>query len=354
MTPIINQIKGSLSALWRASSSYREGLSRAQRAYWSVAPTPYEVVARRGRARLLRYHSDNPDAPPLLMIPSLIGRYYLFDLVSKKSFVSTFSKQNFDLYLIDWGDPGLEDRQLTLGDHISTYVAYFAKEVLRSSRQERLSLAGYSLGGVMAASYAALHPERVRSLSLLSTPIDFSLSGGVGRSVKLGSGPIEAMLHTFGEMPSWALQGGFHWLTPASFWSDTARLMRSEDHAPKEEAAALQRWLQDGVSIPAGTFREIVQTLYSQNGLLQEKLRVAGELVSVKNIRCPTLIVTADKDHICPPMSSLALRGKTSGPVESMFIEGAHTAAAVGAASTLWPRLATWIHAQPAALKGLP
>jgi polyhydroxyalkanoate synthase subunit PhaC len=349
----INQIKGSLVALWRASSLYYEGLSRAQRAYWSVAPTPNAVVAQRGRARLLCYHSDKPNAVPLLIIPSLIGRYYLFDLLSKKSFVSFFARHGFNVYLVDWGDPGLEDRELLLGDHISIYVAYLAKEVLRISRQERLSLVGYSLGGVMAASYAALHPEKVRSLALLSTPIDFSLSG-VGCYVRAGARPIEAMLSTFGEMPSWALQGGFHWLTPASFWSDAARLMHSEDHASKEEAAALQRWLQEGVSIPAGTFREIVQTLYFHNSLLQGKLHVAGEIVSLKNIQSPTLLITADKDYICPPMSSLALRGKTSGTVESIAIEGAHTAAAVHAADSLWPRLATWIHSQQASPKRLP
>jgi polyhydroxyalkanoate synthase len=351
---IFSQVKDSLSSALRAPLVYHEGLQRAQQAYFQVAPTRSEVVAYRGRARLLCYRSTlEPSATsrtPLLLIPSLIGRYYLFDLLSRKSFVSFFAQQGFDLFVIDWGTPSPADRDISLAQHIEEYVSYFVTEALRGrffgSATPGIHLMGYSLGGVMAASFASIQPKKISSLTLLSTPIDLSLSGNVGRSIRAGRRAIDAMLRVFGEMPSWAIQGGFHWLTPASFWGDAARIMLSGDNTSKEELAALQRWLHDAVPIPKATYHEIVHKIYLENALIQDQFVVGGRAVRLQDIQSPTLLVTADDDHICPAISSLALRGKTSGPVETLMIPGAHTAAALGAADILWPHLADWFRGQ--------
>jgi polyhydroxyalkanoate synthase len=378
---IFSQVKESFTSALRAPLLYQEGLQRAQRAYFEVAPTPFEVIAHRGRARLLCYRSSESEAnvspvqtgaknspviesnhnqfldsrlrgndgrEAVFIIPSLIGRYYLFDLLSRKSFVSFFADQGFDVYLIDWGVPAPADREISFSRHISEYVSHFVSEACRSSQTPTVSLIGYSLGGVMAASFASIRPQKISSLTLLSTPIDFFLSGNVGRSIRAGRRAIDVMLSAFQEMPSWAIQSGFQWLTPASFWTDSARIMLGDDHSSKEELAALQRWLHDSVPIPQAAYREIVHSLYLKNDLLEGRFMVERRPVLLRDITAPTLVVVADDDHICPNLSSLALQGKTSGALTHIKIPGAHTAAAIGAAESLWPQLSDWMQEERA------
>ena len=53
---------------------------------------------------------------PLLLVPSLINRHYVLDLMPGKSFAEYFVAQGHDVWCIDWGTPGDEDRYVTFDD----------------------------------------------------------------------------------------------------------------------------------------------------------------------------------------------------------------------------------------------
>src|SRR5215470_17036204 len=78
----------------------------------AVAPTPATVVATENKLRLLHYHPivEQPHPVPLLIVPSLINRYYLLDLVPGRSLVEYLVGHGIDVYMLDWGVPGPEDR----------------------------------------------------------------------------------------------------------------------------------------------------------------------------------------------------------------------------------------------------
>ena len=116
--------------------------------------TPRETVWTRGKARLYRYEPDKPgrhSSVPVLLVYALILRPYILDLVPNNSLFEYLVGEGFDVYLLDWGIPGDEDKNLSF----EGYVLYYLPEALESarsnSRAEGLTLFGYCQGGAMAA-----------------------------------------------------------------------------------------------------------------------------------------------------------------------------------------------------------
>src|ERR1700739_422451 len=81
-----------------------------------VGITPHDVVFTENKMRLLHYHpvTEKTSAVPLVMIFALINRPYILDLKPGRSVVEVLLKKGIDVYLIDWGVPGDEDKNLNL------------------------------------------------------------------------------------------------------------------------------------------------------------------------------------------------------------------------------------------------
>src|SRR5579864_8101156 len=83
---------------------------------YPVAQTPKEVIWTLNKARLYHYIPVVPPEQrhpiPLLLVFALINRSYILDLRPGNSFVEYMVQRGYDVYLIDWGVPGPEDRNL--------------------------------------------------------------------------------------------------------------------------------------------------------------------------------------------------------------------------------------------------
>ena len=139
--------------------------------------TPKEVIWTKNKARLYHYVPvcEKRFPIPLLFIYALINRFYVLDLVPGNSLVEYLVSQGFDVYLLDWGIPGEEDKNLSFEQYILDYIARAVKKVLGHAHAEECSILGYCMGGTMSTMYAALFPDSsLRNLILLTTPIDFT------------------------------------------------------------------------------------------------------------------------------------------------------------------------------------
>ena len=94
-------------------------ITRLMRKKPAVGVTPADVVHRENKWRLLRYRAraaGRAFATPILLVPSLINRHYVLDLIPGKSFAEYLVAQGWDVWVIDWGTPGDEDRVVTFDD----------------------------------------------------------------------------------------------------------------------------------------------------------------------------------------------------------------------------------------------
>src|SRR4029079_11410455 len=150
-------------------------LSEISNEYPAIATVPRDEVWREDMVRLYRCKPvvDQPHPVPILITYALVGRFQMIDLEADRSLVRKLLAQGFDVYFIDWGMPGRAQRWLTIDDYVSGYLDRCVDLIRNRSRQDKVNLLGICQGGVFAACYAALFPQKVRNVAFTVTPIDF-------------------------------------------------------------------------------------------------------------------------------------------------------------------------------------
>ena len=157
----------------------RQGALLERMGYGPVT-TPSRTLLQSDVATLIAYQDPRPDHPAALLIPAPIKAHYIWDLDRCSSAVRRFRETGLQVYLIRWQPPA--QRRLGLAVYGDTTIRACADAIRAETGQERVIVAGHSLGGTLAAIFASLHPDRVRALVELEGPIEF------------GEGTIEALV----------------------------------------------------------------------------------------------------------------------------------------------------------------
>ena len=86
----------------------------------TVAQTPKQVIWTLNKAKLYRYipvvPAEQRHKVPLLLVFALMNKPYILDLRPGNSYIEYMVKQGYDVYLLDWGVPGIEDKDLKFDD----------------------------------------------------------------------------------------------------------------------------------------------------------------------------------------------------------------------------------------------
>jgi polyhydroxyalkanoate synthase len=316
-----------------------------------VGSTARDVVFREGTLSLLRYRRQTPatHAEPVLFCYALVNRPYILDLQPGKSVVEHYLERGFDVYLIDWGVPPHDDRGLTLDDYVSGRLARVIEFVLRERGMERLHLIGYCMGGTLSVLYTALQPHKVKTLTLLAAPIDFS-----GKESLLhvwtdrGSFDVDALIDVHGNCPAEFLQTCFLAMRPVQnlLEKNISLLENLEDGRFLASYFAMETWVNDNIPVAGATFREFVHKLYQNNELVRGEFELGQQRIELEQIRCPLLLLTADRDHLVVPASTLGIRRCVgSREVDELGIDAGHVGLVVSgkAHRTLWPAATRWL-----------
>ena len=316
-----------------------------------VGSTPHEVVLEEGTLRLLRYRRQTAAAysEPVLFCYALINRHYILDLQPDKSVVQRYLDRGFDVYMIDWGVPSDADHGLTLNDYVRGFLARVVEFIVRAHARNDLHLLGYCMGGTMAALYAAIHPERIKSLTLMAAPIDFA---GRESLLNLWTDPkyfdVDTFIDTYGNCPAFFLQSCFLLMKPiqnllekhASFFD------KLDDSQFVTNYFAMEHWVNDNIPVAGETFREFVKKLYQGNQLVRGELLLGDGKVDLGRITCPLLLLTASSDHLVAPASTEGILPHVrSEDVKTMGIDAGHVGLVVGgkAHKTFWPKATGWL-----------
>ncbi|MGH7969027.1 MAG: alpha/beta fold hydrolase, partial [Limisphaerales bacterium] len=141
---------------------------RAQRVRKGV--TPSVVIYEEDRLKVRHYLGTGKPRyrTQVVFIYALVNRPYILDLKEGRSVVANFVEHGFDTYLVDWGVPTPADRHLTLDDYINGYMVNVLDHLRERTGADQANILGYCMGGTMSAMFTALHPERVRNLTLLA------------------------------------------------------------------------------------------------------------------------------------------------------------------------------------------
>jgi polyhydroxyalkanoate synthase len=320
----------------------------------AIAQTPKETIWTLNKAKLYRYVPVVPGEKrhpvPLLLVFALMNRPYILDLRPGHSFVEFMVRQGYDVYLLDWGSPGPEDKNLKFDDYVLDYMPRAVRKMKAVSGSEEFSLLGWCIGAILATMYSALHADDgLRNLILLTAPLDFSNKDMTfKRWIDERYFDVDKVLQAFGNMPAEMIEYGAKALKPVdNYILNYLRLWDNLDNPQIVDAwHAMNTWVTDNVPMAGATWRQLIVDLYRQDRLMQGTMKLRGQLADLSKIRANLLTVIAEGDHITPSCQSEPIMHKVSSKDKELFrVRGGHIGimAGSGASKTTWPHLEQWL-----------
>jgi polyhydroxyalkanoate synthase len=329
-------------------------LQRVMTTKYAIAQTPKETIWTLNKARLYRYVPVLPPEQrhpvPLLLVFALINRSSILDLRPGNSFIEYMVRQGYDVYLLDWGLPGPEDRNMKFDDYVLDYLPRAIRKVKAASGSEEISLLGWCIGALLTTIYASLRPESLRNLILLTAPLDFSdkTCGGFIRWVSDRNFDADKIAATFGIVPGEMIDYGAKALKPVENYIGTYLRLWDNIDDPRvvESWHAMNTWVNDLIPLAGAAFRQLIVEFYRENRLMEGTLTIRGEKVDLANIRANLLDVIAEQDHIVPPVESETIVERVgSTDKEILRVKGGHIGimAGSGAIKHTWPKIDAWL-----------
>ncbi len=301
-----------LEELLEFGRRFGDGLERlALRGAPEVGATARDEVYRDDSIRLYRYRGESSSNSriPILIVYALVNRPYMMDLEEDRSLIRGLLRADLDVYLLDWGYPQRADRFLTLEDYLQSYLLHCVDWIRDAHGAEKLNVLGICQGGVFALCFAAMHPERIRNLVTMVTPVDFHTPDNTLTRIarKLD---VDLLVDTFGNVPGSLLNATFLSLSP--FRLGSQKYVHLADNLQDDAALAnflrMERWIFDSPDQAGEAFRQFVKGTFQENGLIEGTMLIDGQRIDLRAIRQPVLNVYASRDHLVPPTASRALR----------------------------------------------
>jgi polyhydroxyalkanoate synthase len=347
----------SLADLEKAFDKYRGGMQIIlEGARAETGQTPKEVIWTRNKAKLYHYEPTVKKryTTPLLMVYALINRPYVLDLMPGNSLVEFLVGKGFDVYMLDWGIPGDEDKDLTFDDYVLDYIPRAVRKVLRTAHANDFSLLGYCMGGTMSTMYATLYPEKpLRNLILLTSPIDFTPDNmglyGIWTSERYFNPDL--MVDAFGNIPGDVIDAGNRMVKPVTNYVGSYVTMwdRILQEKSMDTWLAMNKWVNDGIPFPGEAFRQWIRDFYQQNKLVKGQIVLRGRRVDLSRVICPVLSIAGKKDHICTlPQAEAVMNYISSIDKEFFVLDAGHVGLLTGggARKGLWPKVQSWLAAR--------
>ncbi len=320
---------------------------------WS---TPHEIVLESPVARLRDFSAGSRRrVVPTLVLPPQAGHdSCIVDYSERQSQIRTIRAAGLErVWSLDWVGATRRTRDAGVED----YLDFLERSIELIG--EPVNLVGDCQGGWLATIYAALRPERVRTLTIAGAPIDFHAGDAVIHDWVAQLGPRQDLSFYRGvvALGDGVLRGefmlnGFILIKPENELSKQLQLLnhvRDAEHL--ERFRAFEDWFKHTQDIPGAFYLWIVQHLFAANKLIAGELEIAGKRVDLSQISCPLNLLGGASDHITPPEQVFALADHASTPPEEVtrrVSSGGHLGLFMGSEALRehWPPLMANVYAR--------
>lgn len=313
-----------------------------------VGPTPKTTVWSRGKVELWRYDTGAVRyAPPILLVPSVVSRNYVFDLHRGNSFVERLLEHGFAVYIIEWGIAGPQESSNTFETYVDELLPELTRAACADAGCDELTMLGYCFAGLLTLLYVAGHADApVRNLVTLAPPIDYEPSAGITKIFKEGRLEPEDVLDEDGNVPGDVVREAFAMRKPTSDLVTYAALWDNLWHDDYVEGhQAMAQFIREQVPLPGALLRQVVDKLIRANEAATGTFALGGRRVDFADVTCPLLVVMAERDELVPVDSTLALREFMGPNMEELSLPAGHVGLITGrkASTVTIPHIITWI-----------
>jgi polyhydroxyalkanoate synthase len=237
-------------------------------------------------------------------VPPCINKYYLLDLGTGNSLVEYAVAQGHHVFLISWRSAVPETGHLTWDDYLEMGPLKAIDVVLDIAGAEQAHALGFCVGGTIlscaAAVLAAKQREKLGTLTLLTTMLNFSDTGDIGLLIDQGSVALrEAAIGKGGILPGKELAFTFGTLRANDLiWR---YVVDSYLKGETPEAFDLLYWDSDSVSLPGPMYCWYTRNTYLENNIKEPgKTTQCGVPIDFSKVKVPLYILASREDHIVP------------------------------------------------------
>jgi polyhydroxyalkanoate synthase len=293
-----------LADAWAGQRIPRQVDTRPFRLGENIGATPGAVVFRNEVLEIIQYAPVTPRvcAVPLLIVWSLINRFYILDLAPGRSFIEYAVSQGIEVFVTSWRNPGSEQA----GWDLDTYAGALAEamdavaEITGSPRIGTMGLcAGGQLLAAMLAHLAARGDDRVAHVTFGVSQLDMSVPSVAGLVIAPPlAGLARLATRATGLVDGRDTAAAFAWLRPGelvwNFW--VSNYLMGED----PPAFDILAWNADTTRLPGAAARQLLAI--AEHNLLATPggITLLGTGIDLAKIDAPSYVVGAETDHLVP------------------------------------------------------
>ena len=313
--------------------------------------TARESVFRRGKLELFRVSPipDRPQLPvPVVLIPPLMVRPYIYDLQPTHSLLATLRDAGIETYVVDFGVPDRDDVGVRLDDYVLNYVPACIDQAIRHSGAGQVALAGYCMGGLFGLIHVGTHRDRrVRALVTIGSPVNFRKMGAVTLGARLSAPVMDAVIDLVGNVPGELSSLAFKLISgPRIIKSYVELLSHLDDEEHVRAFRAINYWTNDMIPLPREAYRQMFFEMVLGNKLRRGEFAFGGRRCDLEQVTCSLLAFAGAQDIVAPPRSIQEVVELVGSRDRRLVVApGGHVGVVAGhaAAQQVWRPMVSWL-----------
>jgi polyhydroxyalkanoate synthase subunit PhaC len=300
----------------------------------NMAATPGKVVFANDLMELIQYapQTSQVRAVPMLASPPWINKYYVMDLAPGRSFLEWAVAHKRTVFAISYRNADASMRGVTLDDYLIHGPRQALDVIGDITGAPKIDIVGLCLGGaltgMLAAYMAGTSDDRLGSLTLLNTMLDYAEPGVLGAFTDERTvARLDRQMASAGYLDGRQMAATFDLIRANDliFSYVVSGWLMGQD----PPAFDILAWNADSTRMPAAMHSFYLRCLYIGNELARGKMELAGQRLDLAEVKSDSYIVGAVNDHIVPWHASYEATRLLGGDVRYVLSSGGHIAGIV-------------------------
>ena len=302
----------------------------------TLAATPGAVVYQNELMQLIQYAptTEKVVQRPVLLVPPMVNKFYLFDLQPKSSFLKWLVDQGHTVFVISWANPSEDQRDKDLTAFVKEGPVEALRAIEQATGETAVDLIGFCLGGTLtsiALGYLQQigEADRAASATLIGALTDFADLGEW--SAFLGEEDVDAFAKYLAEkgfVEAHDLQRLFSVVRANDLvWGPFVAHYLLGEETP---ASDLLYWFNDGARIPEGLLNSYLRQVIRDNGLTEPgKVKIDGKGIDLSKVTTPVRFVSMKEDHVTGWKATYSGMSMFGGETEFLMGGSGHNAGVI-------------------------
>lgn len=299
----------------------------------NLATTPGAVVFRNDLLEVIHFTPTQArtHAEPVVIITPWINKYYILDLVPKKSMIKYLLDQGLEVFITSWKNPDASMRDVGFDAYLERGVHAIIETARKFTGVAKVHAVGYCIGGTALLMYMAWANRRfkpddvpVADFTLFTTLVDFHKPGDI--EVFIDEASVRYIVENMarkGYLDGKEMASSFRLLRSNSLiWHYVVHGWLYGETPPPFDVLY---WNMDTTRMPYAMHAWYLRELYLHNRLIEaDALAVAGEKLDLAAIPQPLYAVAAEDDHIAPWAQAFKVTHHVTGPKRFVLSSSGH------------------------------